>query len=113
MATTTVRGRLVLDDTVTPGRLVIENGRIAAIEPDPQAAGGPYVTPGFVDVHVHGWGGHDAMGSEADLDGMARALLRHGVTSFLPTAVTAALDTLRTFAERVRAWQTRAPDDGA
>ena len=50
----------------------------------------PYVAPGFVDVHVHGWGGHDAMGDAAALDGMARALLRRGVTSFLPTAVTAA-----------------------
>ena len=43
---------------------------------------GPYLAPGFVDVHVHGWGGHDAMGDGAALDGMSRALLRHGVTSF-------------------------------
>jgi N-acetylglucosamine-6-phosphate deacetylase len=53
------------------------------------------------------------MGSPADLDGMARALLRHGVTSFLPTAVTAGLDTLRAFADRVRAWMPVAPADGA
>ena len=52
------------------------------------------LAPGFVDVHVHGWGGHDAMGELAALDGMARALLRRGVTSFLPTAVTAPLDEL-------------------
>jgi N-acetylglucosamine-6-phosphate deacetylase len=71
------------------------------------------VVPGFVDLHVHGWGGHDAMGSRDDLDGMARALLRHGVTSFLPTAVTASIDTLRAFADRVRAWMPAAPADGA
>jgi N-acetylglucosamine-6-phosphate deacetylase len=71
------------------------------------------VTPGFVDVHVHGWGGHDAMGSAADLDGMARALLRHGVTSFLPTAVTAAIGTLAAFADTVRAWIPVAAVDGA
>ena len=108
-----VRGRLVLDDSIVPGRLDLIDGRIAAIEPDDRDAAGPFVTPGFVDVHVHGWGGHDAMRSRADLDGMARALLRRGVTSFLPTAVTASLDTLRAFADRVRAWSPVAPDDGA
>jgi N-acetylglucosamine-6-phosphate deacetylase len=53
------------------------------------------------------------MGPDAALDGMARALLRHGVTSFLPTAVTASLPTLAAFADRVRAWMPGAPDDGA
>ncbi len=108
-----VRGRLVLDDAIVPGRLHVRDGRIAAIEPDDTEAAGPFVVPGFVDVHVHGWGGHDAMGSVADLDGMARALLRHGVTSFLPTAVTAGLDTLRAFADRVRGWMPSAPADGS
>ena len=37
-------------------------------------------------MHVHGGGGHDAMGGGDALDGMAGHLLRHGVTSFLPTA---------------------------
>jgi N-acetylglucosamine-6-phosphate deacetylase len=108
-----VRGRLVLDDSIVSGRLHLVDGHIAAIEADDAEAAGPFVVPGFVDVHVHGWGGHDAMGSTADLDGMARALLRHGVTSFLPTAVTASLDTLRAFADRVRAWMPSAPADGS
>jgi len=108
-----VRGRLVLEDRVQPGRVILEEGRIAAVEADPSAAGGPWIMPGFVDVHVHGWGGHDAMRSESSLDGMARALLRRGVTSFLPTAVTAPLAELCAFAERVRAWLPAAPDDGS
>jgi N-acetylglucosamine-6-phosphate deacetylase len=53
------------------------------------------------------------MGDPAALDGMARSLLRHGVTSFLPTAVTAPLGSLVAFAERVRAWSPHAPADGA
>ena len=108
-----VRGRLVLDDSIAAGRVHVEDGRIAAIELDDAEADGLLVMPGFVDVHVHGWGGHDAMGSLEDLDGMARALLRHGVTSFLPTAVTARIDTLRSFADRVREWIPTAPADGA
>jgi N-acetylglucosamine-6-phosphate deacetylase len=116
---TTVAGRLVLDDRVAAGRLTLDGDRIASVELDDEAgddeagAGAPYITPGFVDVHVHGWGGHDAMGDRAALDGMARALLRRGVTSFLPTAVTAPLDVLATFADQVRTWMPAAPADGA
>ncbi len=108
-----VRGRLVLEDRVQPGRVIVENDRIAAVEADPSEASGPWIMPGFVDVHVHGWGGHDAMRAGSSLDGMARALLRRGVTSFLPTAITAPLGALRAFADRVRAWMPGAPDDGA
>ncbi len=112
-----VRGRLVLDDRVVVGRLAIDDGRITAVDIDDESPGAgaamPFVTPGFVDVHVHGWGGHDAMGSPADLDGMARALLRHGVTSFLPTAVTSSLPVLHAWADRVRAWIPAAPANGA
>jgi len=86
---------------------------IAEVEPNEAEAAGPFLTPGLVDVHVHGWGGHDAMGTPADLDGMARALLRRGVTSFLPTAVTASLPDLLAFSRRVREWLPNAPRDGA
>jgi N-acetylglucosamine-6-phosphate deacetylase len=114
MTTTTVSGRLVLEDRVEPGRLTIEDERIVGVEVDSTVASNePYIAPGFVDVHVHGWGGHDAMGGQAALDGMARALLRRGVTSFLPTAVTAPLDDLAAFADTVRAWMPSAPADGA
>ena len=113
-ATNTISGRLVLDDRVADGRIAIEDGRIVAVTLDDQpSADGPYIVPGFVDVHVHGWGGHDAMGDRAALDGMARRLLRRGVTSFLPTAVTAPLDELVAFAQRVRTWLPGAPADGA
>jgi N-acetylglucosamine-6-phosphate deacetylase len=115
---TTVAGRLVLDDRVATGRITIADGQIAAVDIDEDATNGaadtfPYLAPGFVDVHVHGWGGHDAMGDGAALDGMARRLLGRGVTSFLPTAVTAPLGDLVAFAERVRAWRPVSPADGA
>jgi len=115
----TVEGRLVLEDRVAPGRIAVEDGVIAGVELDaPSAdrapsAGGPFIAPGFVDVHVHGGGGHDAMGGPEALDGMARHLLRRGVTSFLPTAVTAPVPTLHRFADDVRRWMPLARPDGA
>jgi N-acetylglucosamine-6-phosphate deacetylase len=97
-----VAGRLVLADRVVPGRVTLDDGRIASIEPRSADSGGPYVSPGFIDAHVHGWGGHDAMGSRDELQAMARALLGHGVTSFLPTAVSAPFERLAAFAATVR-----------
>jgi N-acetylglucosamine-6-phosphate deacetylase len=114
---TVITGRLVLDDHVAPGSISVDGGVIVEVSLDGGAGEGdataPFIAPGFVDVHVHGWGGHDAMGDTAALDGMARALLRRGVTSFLPTAVSAPLPALASFADRVRAWMPAAPADGA
>jgi N-acetylglucosamine-6-phosphate deacetylase len=53
------------------------------------------------------------MGGPDALDGMARALLAHGVTSFLPTGVTSPLPILHAWADRVRAWIPAAPANGA
>jgi N-acetylglucosamine-6-phosphate deacetylase len=110
-----VVGRLVLPDRVVTGRLTLADGRIATVEIDGDGVGEelPLIAPGFVDLHVHGWGGHDAMGGRVALDGMARALLRRGVTSFLPTAVSAPIATLAAFADTVRGWLPAAPPDGA
>jgi N-acetylglucosamine-6-phosphate deacetylase len=48
--------------------------------------------PGFIDTHLHGGGGCDLMlsGAGADLTAMSAMLAAHGVTSFLPTLVSAA-----------------------
>ncbi|MEI7743253.1 MAG: N-acetylglucosamine-6-phosphate deacetylase [Chloroflexota bacterium] len=111
-----VEGRLVLAHEVVPGRLILEDGWIAEVhlEPDNRdAAAGPYVAPGFIDVHCHGWGGHDATGDANALTGMAHALLKRGVTSFLPTAPTLPADEIPRFADRVRAWMAKAPTGGA
>ena len=49
--------------------------------------------PGFVDVHIHGAGGHDVMeGSEEAMSAVTRTVARHGTTSFVATTVTASPD---------------------
>lgn len=53
-------------------------------------ATGCTVLPGFIDVHVHGAAGVDAMDADpAALALMARFAAHHGVTAFLPTTMTA------------------------
>jgi N-acetylglucosamine-6-phosphate deacetylase len=50
---------------------------------------GPYILPGFIDLHVHGGAGWDTMAGEEGIRGMARFHLAHGTTALLPTTVTA------------------------
>ncbi|MEO6350280.1 MAG: N-acetylglucosamine-6-phosphate deacetylase [Candidatus Limnocylindrales bacterium] len=113
MSVVSVSGRLVMDDAILEGSIEIADGRIVDVIMGSVPEDAPLVSPGFVDVHVHGWGGHDAMGDLAALDGMSRALLGRGVTSFVPTAVTAPLTVLAEFGERVSSWMAAAPADGA
>lgn len=58
---------------------------------------GATLTPGFLDIHVHGAGGRDVMeGSRDAVDTTASMLARFGTTRFLATTVTAPVDhTLR------------------
>lgn len=85
--------------TIPNASLVIQNGVIQSIvsADDVQArdfdrvvdAEGHYVTPGFIDIHVHGGGGFDIMsGSPEAIAGLARLHLSHGTTTMLPTTTT-------------------------
>ena len=52
-----------------------------------------FIAPGYIDLHIHGIHGADTMDGTPDaIRTMAKAVLRHGVTSFLPTTVTQSLD---------------------
>jgi N-acetylglucosamine-6-phosphate deacetylase len=49
--------------------------------------------PGFVDVHIHGAGGHDVMeGTNEAMSAVASMVASHGTTSFVATTVTASPD---------------------
>ena len=52
-------------------------------------AGGRFVAPGFIDIHVHGGGGHDFMdGTEAAFLAIAETHARYGTTAMMPTTLT-------------------------
>jgi N-acetylglucosamine-6-phosphate deacetylase len=56
-------------------------------------SGDGILAPGFVDIHIHGGGGHDVMEPEPNaLPSVERLLARHGVSSYFPTTVTAPID---------------------
>lgn len=73
---------------VTQKDIIVEN----AIEIN---AMGNYVSPGFIDIHVHGGGGHDFMdGSEDAFLKIAETHAMYGTTGLMPTTLTSELDEL-------------------
>ncbi len=61
--------------------------------------------PGFIDLHVHGAGGHDLMeGPLAAFEGVGRLLAVHGTTSYFPTTLTASVPGTVAALERLGAY---------
>lgn len=110
--------RVVGNGLVRLADLCVENGRIVAIGESGKLKGGTcinakglYLSHGFIDIHVHGGGGHDFMdGTEEAWRGAAALHLRHGTTALVPTAMAATpkalADTLAAYAR----WQQGFPD---
>lgn len=80
--------------------LTIDDGTIVSVQSREAAAvpaharhldfPGAVLAPGLVDIHIHGSAGHDLMeGSPSSLAAIETFLARRGVTSYLPTTVTA------------------------
>lgn len=64
--------------------------------------------PGFIDVHIHGAGGHDVMeGTEAALDAVAHMIAGHGTTAFAATTVTADPNAICKSSEQIAHYITR------
>jgi N-acetylglucosamine-6-phosphate deacetylase len=92
-------------EVVSDAVIVVEDHAIRSIGPReamsvPEGArsidlGDKTIAPGFIDIHVHGGGGHDVMEGTLDaLSAVARLAARHGTTSFVPTTMTAPMDAL-------------------
>ena len=78
-------GRLVTSGGVTTGAIAFKE-TIETIHARPAA--GPYILPGFIDTHVHGGGGGDAMDGPEGVARLAAFHLAHGTTTLCPTTIT-------------------------
>lgn len=92
LASSIITGRRV----ISPGRLRVENGRVAEVGPAPAGARVPSRTlvPGFVDLQVNGVDDLDCaqIASAGDWNRIGERLLATGVTTWCPTLVSAPLD---------------------
>ena len=127
MPTTAIHASRILtpDDEISDGVIVVEGTRIAAIGHRDEmrlpadavdfVATGMTVVTGFVDVHIHGAGGHDVMEGDARaLDRITSTVARHGTTSMVATTVTAPVEdtcrSLQGIARYIRAHESAEPD---
>lgn len=75
--------------------------------------GGCYLVPGLVDTHTHGIAGGDFISATPDkMTEMARAYLRGGVTSVMPTLASAPLDEMLSSVRRITEMMRTGADCG-
>jgi len=80
------QGSVLISDGVISA---VSEGNLVAADAIEIDAKGKFVAPGFIDIHVHGGGGHDFMdGSETAFLKIAETHLKYGTTSMLPTTLT-------------------------
>ncbi len=112
---TTLRGTLLLPHGAASGSLEFAE-RIERVDARRELAEptAPFVLPGFIDVHVHGGGGGDAMDGVDGVRRLARFHAGHGTTTLLPTTMTnpwpSVIAALRGVAELVGSSEDGLPD---
>ncbi|NLA76868.1 MAG: N-acetylglucosamine-6-phosphate deacetylase [Clostridiales bacterium] len=111
--------KLIYPDRIRDGVLTVDNGKIAGIYDRldaPEGAqvidcAGRYLSPGFVDIHVHGGGGKSAMSDKPqDITDMCAAHASYGTTSMLPTTLAAPIPQLETALDSIRAAKEKSVD---
>lgn len=99
------------DRILGPASLIIEGDRIVDIRAGSVGAlpgsvrldlAGHYIVPGFVDLHVHGVGGHDVLDGPDAVRAIAARLPSYGVTAFSPTTIACPPPALRSALGAVR-----------
>lgn len=99
-----INGKVIFPDKIEECIVLAENGKIKAIEknytPSPEDnvidCKGLYLSPGFIDAHVHGGGNKSAMSENPDdIIAMAEAHLKYGTTSIVPTTLAAPINQLK------------------
>ena len=93
-----INSKLILPHTVLTGQTLLFGTHIYDIlpagSPLPEGtesidAKGAYLSPGFINMHIHGCGGADTMdGTRTSMEILCRKLPKCGVTAFLPTTMT-------------------------
>lgn len=92
---------IVYLDKIEKGSVLISEGKIKEINPSSFEneeildANGLYLSPGFIDVHIHGAGGHDTMdGTFEAINEISKTIVKHGTTSFTPTTMTVSVQAI-------------------
>jgi N-acetylglucosamine-6-phosphate deacetylase len=101
MTSSLLRGSVVTPlGVISDGVVEVAEGRVSDVREasgsDEKVHSGAWIVPGFIDIHVHGGGGHSFTTGDADEARAAAAFhLAHGTTTMLASLVTAPVAELR------------------
>lgn len=119
MSTLLRNARLILPDRIALGHLRIEGGKIASLlshdsvlppEPGEIDLGGLFLSPGFIDMHIHGALRRDAMEADpAAFRTICEFHARGGTTSLALTTVTGTNEEIVRVLEAVKAFRAEPP----
>jgi N-acetylglucosamine-6-phosphate deacetylase len=97
-----LNGTVITDSgSIADGMVVARDGWIESVgargeipaDAETIDAAGNFISPGFVDIHIHGGAGSDFMDAgDADVETVFRYHFEHGTTALCPTTATAPLD---------------------
>lgn len=115
-------GKIIFEDGIKEGKALLFENKIIGIvdENDVPAdaeiidANSGFVSPGFIDLHIHGYLGSDVCdASEESIRIISKGLLENGVTGYLPTTMTVDLSVVEGAIEACRSLMREKDFDGA
>ncbi len=116
-----VNGKIILKDRIVENCALLYSRVIEGIVPMENVpseseiidANGGFVSPGLIDMHIHGYLGKDVCdGEQESIRTISKGLLKNGVTGYLPTTMTVdmkvirkALEVCRSLKDESKTWQ--------
>ncbi|MBQ1187185.1 MAG: N-acetylglucosamine-6-phosphate deacetylase [Clostridia bacterium] len=116
-----INGKIILKDRIVEDKALLYSNVIEGIvSPNniPEGAevidaNGGYVSPGLIDLHIHGYLGKDVCdGEEESIRTISAGIVKNGVTGYLPTTMTVdmkvikkALEVCRALKEESKNWE--------
>lgn len=107
-----INGKIILKDQIIHNSALLFTDVITRIVPEDNLptnleiidANGGYVSPGLIDLHIHGYNGKDTCdATEESIKAIAEGLVKNGVTGFLPTTMTMDMNIIKKTLEVCRA----------
>jgi len=108
-----INAGIIMDNSILEGYTVLFDEKIAAVKENGSLnrseleevidAKGRYLSPGFIDLHIHGCLGSDTMDDDdGSIRNISKGIAATGVTSFLPTTMTMKQSSIELTIGRIR-----------
>ncbi|MBR3845323.1 MAG: N-acetylglucosamine-6-phosphate deacetylase, partial [Clostridia bacterium] len=87
-------GKIIFKDRMIENKILLLTDKVEGIVDETEIpencevidAEGGYISPGFIDLHIHGYLGKDVCDANVDsIRTIAGGIVENGVTGFLPT----------------------------